>query len=189
MNKLAIVIGSKTGHTAKVADRLADRLRPNYELIEIINVLDESRLLEKDFRTFDRYLVGAPLYCGEYPEQVVDWLTIYRDLLETKGFSFFSIGLVDASFHPMNRLFQSLRLKPTQMATFHGSVCHQHWGWIQSLVLRFYSRNIGLTFARDRDYDLTNWALVDAFAESLVQAEVLPAGPHTPQCVSPKQAA
>ena len=171
MKKLAIVIGSKTGHTAKVAHRLAEILRRCYQDVEVFNVLDASTSLPESLEQFDRFLVGAPIYCGEYPELFLDWMSSHRDELDSKGFAFFSIGLIDEALHPTGRLFHMLRLVPSHVATFHGTVSHRKWGWLQSVVLRYYSRNLGLLFARDRDYELTNWAMVDAFAESLAGAE------------------
>ena len=168
MKKLAIVITSHKGHTKKVAVRLAERMSSDAVRVDVFNVLDSASAETLDIKLYDGFLIGGPVYYGEFPEQLLDFVSENIQLLNEKSVGFFSVGLSPSCRGSVRQFLVATSLKPRHIACIEGAVSFTQSGWIGRQALRYFSRSYGVSFDPSQDHEMTDWNLVDRFADDFL---------------------
>jgi menaquinone-dependent protoporphyrinogen oxidase len=94
MARLLIVYGTTEGHTAQIADRIANVIRGEGHEVE----LRESKEVRKQELTggFDGIIVGRSVHAGAHQSSVVEFAKGNRAILERTPSAFFSVSLTAA---------------------------------------------------------------------------------------------
>ncbi len=177
MKKVALVFATRYGQTGKIMEFINGRLSKNGELVTI--VLDVSKDPNKSFSdNVDMVIIGAPVYRGKFPKELVRWVRLHRDELRSRTVAFFSVSLNAADRRPEARLaddqllrtfINAIGLVPKYVASFAGALKYLKYNWILRYIMRNISRTAGGPVDISRDYELTDWERVSSFVDAIVK--------------------
>ncbi|MGZ3695271.1 MAG: flavodoxin domain-containing protein [Bdellovibrionota bacterium] len=174
MNKVAIIYATKHGQTEKIAQFLANRIKERSIGVQIINAGSRPALLESDV---DAILYGGPVYAGRFPKSLVSWIRRHHLWLATLPSGFFAVSLNAADNRPEakaadSELLQSFMrqsgIVPDYVGSFQGALHYTNYNWLIRMLMKQLSAKAGGDTDTSRNFEYTNWAIVDAFLDAFV---------------------
>jgi menaquinone-dependent protoporphyrinogen oxidase len=93
MPDVLLVYATTHGHTAKIADRIADVLREAGLSVDMHDVRTAGK---PDLGAYDGVVVGASVHGGHHQDEVVDWVRGHARALNGLPSVFFSVCLTAA---------------------------------------------------------------------------------------------
>lgn len=174
MPRVLVCYGTTEGQTAKVAARIADRLRGRGHHVDVRNAADAPR----DLAGFDGVVVGASVHGGRHQRTVERFVRAHVETLNALPSAFLSVSLSAASTSPETRAEADAVLRgfldrvgwqPDATATVAGALAYSQYGRLKRYAMkRITAKEYGnVDASRDREY--TDWAAVDAFADEFGQ--------------------
>lgn len=173
--RVAIVIATRYGQTAKVADRIRTVLQGLGHVACVVRLETELDFPAVPLDSFDGVIIGSPLYNNQYAWQVRDWTKLYKRTLNIMKTAFFSVSFNAADKRPWSRVidYRLIRefceytgLDPDLTATISGAVNYVDYGWVDRVrILREQKRAGGPTDA-SQTHELTDWVDVELFAKA-----------------------
>jgi menaquinone-dependent protoporphyrinogen oxidase len=177
MARLLIVYATKQGQTEKIAGRIAQRVRAQGHVAEL---LDAERLpTPLSLEQFDVVLVGAPIHAGGYPRSIERFAREQRDVLARVPSAFFSVGLAVASRtsdgraqtrEVIEKFVGKTGWRPARVELMAGALSYSKYNVFIRFIMRRIVAKEGGDTDTSRDYEYTDWSAVDRFS-----AEVMPA--------------
>jgi menaquinone-dependent protoporphyrinogen oxidase len=175
MATVLIAFGTNEGHTAKVAQHIADVARRLGHEVEVRPAaeLPDSFSLEP----YDRVLVGASVHEGHHQKAVRQLATRHREALVAKGAAFFSVSLAAAADDAEARkeatryiddFAQETGWRPAETETIPGALLYTQYSFFKRLLMRTIAKSRGGPTDTARDYEYTDWDRVTAFAERVL---------------------
>jgi menaquinone-dependent protoporphyrinogen oxidase len=171
MTKLLIAFHSHDGQTAKVADRVAARLRASD-----IEVDDLPIAAAPPPDRYDAVVVGDSIRLGRHSRTLVRYLRRHHEVLTRKPVALFQVSMTSANTDEAHaaeaqRLVEQLvgraDLRPRVVASFAGALQYTSYGWLTRRVMRSIARREGNATDTTRDHEYTDWAAVDRFADDV----------------------
>lgn len=175
MNHILIVYSTRNGQTQNIARYMKARLVSAGFGVQLEDIDLVSPQTTPD-PTVDTVIVGAPVYVGEFPSSVVEWVRRNGKFLSQKRSAFFTVSLNAADKRPEARkadleLIQKFanesNWKPDVTASLAGALSYSHYGFFIKRLMRRISKAAKGPTRMDQDYELTDWSQVDAFLASL----------------------
>jgi len=170
MARILILYSTTDGHTVKICKRLQERVEQDRHQATLVSIT-EPRLPDLD--AFDKIVIGASIRYGKHSQQVVDFISSNRQLIERKPNAFFSVNIVarkpeksDPETNPYLRKFlRRIAWRPRQVAVFAGKLDYPRYGAFD----RFMIRLIMLITKGPTDpatvVEFTDWKKVEAFGQ------------------------
>jgi menaquinone-dependent protoporphyrinogen oxidase len=177
MASILLMYSSVYGHTRRISDRIAARLRSHGAEVDLVPIDDR----EVDPARYDAILIGASIRNGKHNPAVMDFIAAHQPLLEGKPNGFFSVNLVARKPHkntpetnPYTKAFMAkCPWRPKLLGVFAGDLDYQRYTAFDRNVIRFIMwMTKGPTDPQTKD-EYTNWEEVDRYAErfaALVEA-------------------
>lgn len=184
MKRILVVYGTRQGHTAQLAARIADDLRGTGLDVEVRD-LNESWPFPDGF---DAVVVGASVHARGFEKEVVSWAAQCADDLLHVPNAFFSVSLTAANDDDKSKaeldsivehFAQQTGWRPQHVAEFAGELAYSKYNWLLKRVIRWIAKHESGGQYQDmsRDYDLTDYAAVDTFAKDLADVLTLTPSP------------
>jgi menaquinone-dependent protoporphyrinogen oxidase len=155
-----VFYASVEGHTARIAERIALRLR---ERGVSVNVRTGDTAPE-EWARYDGVIVGASVHYGRHPARLAKQLP--RDPAQRTAF--FSVSLT-ANPQYAERFLRQAAWRPHLTATFAGALRYSRYGLFKRWVVRLFAAMGGHDTDTSRDYEYTDWGAVDAFASAFAE--------------------
>jgi menaquinone-dependent protoporphyrinogen oxidase len=173
MTKILIGYGTTEGHTARIAERIAEVLR-SYGIEA--QALDLKQSKATGLGGYDAVIVGASIHMGKHEGYVVDFVRKNRLKLEDLPSAFFSVSLAahgdmaNAEAYLAN-FQQETRWQPAQVGLFSGALLYRQYGFIKRLMMKkIVSDKPGnLSTDTSRDHIYTDWDELERFAEAFLE--------------------
>ncbi|HEU4564340.1 MAG TPA: flavodoxin domain-containing protein [Gemmatimonadaceae bacterium] len=173
---ILIVYGTKYGQTAKIAERMRQRLADEGNTVTLIrgDALPQLFSLEP----YDAVIVGASLILGRHQKYIERFVREHVAELNALPSAFFSVSGSAASPEPAAKAEARRKLEeflagfgwqPLRTTTIAGAIAYTKYGPLTRLVMRLISRAQHGSTDVTRDHEYTDWAQVDRFAESIVE--------------------
>lgn len=169
MSKCLIYYGTSEGHTARVAERVAERLREHS--IDADIVASTSKV---DLSQYSAVVVGDSVHMGRYHRHVLRFIRKNAPAIESKPNAFFSVCLAAASKHESEQvaaqrlvddMVRQTKWKPRQRAVFAGALMYSRYGLLKKYIMRQIAAAEGGDTDTSRDYVYTDWNKVDDFVD------------------------
>jgi len=172
MASVLVVYGSSEGQTAKIANRVVERLQSRGHDATAV----DAGALDPEFAVgdFDAVVVGSSIHVGRQQPSVRSFVEASGDALAALPTAFFQVSLSSAVDDAERRaeaagyveaFLDATGWHPDRIARFGGALRYSEYGFLQRLLMkRIASEATGDTDTA-RDYEYTDWAEVDAFAE------------------------
>ena len=163
------------GQTRRIAERIVDDLRASGLRSSAIDLAtpDAERV---DWRHVRAAALGASLHGGKHQRAADRFAEAHAADLNAHPSVFFSVSLSAASEHDeevqaARRIAEALPAahgwKPVAIASIAGRLAYTKYGFLKRWIMKRIARKEGAPTDTSRDYELTNWAKVDAVARDL----------------------
>ncbi len=177
MSRVLIVYATREGQTAKIAERLAARIGAAGHPVELVDAADLDRAAAIDPRRFELLVFGASMHAGGVEKELVDFIQVHRSTIESRPRAFFLVLLSAATKDPAlrerwladarNKLAGQIPVPFNEIETIAGTLAYSKYSWPMKLIMRRIARQAGQETDMQRDYEYTDWAQVDAYADRL----------------------
>lgn len=184
MTSVLIAYATTEGHTAKIAEYIAQVIRDHGCEAYLVDI-KQARAPELD--GYDALIVGASIHMGKHQGYVRDFVRKNRAALERLPSAFFSVSLAFHDDTPEARkevaryiqeFVQGTGWRPPKLGLFAGALLYTRYGFIKRWIMRKIARDKG---SRDldtsRNYIYTDWDSVKRFAEEFMETLVPEATP------------
>ena len=171
MARFLIVYGSTEGHTATIADFMAEVLRGMGHEVD----LRDARELRKQRVTeaYDGILVGGSIHAGDHQSSLNEFAKRNRDILESVPSAFFSVSLANAesdedseaeSRSVIEKFVLETGWRPQRIERIAGALVYSQYNVFVRHLMKLIVKSHGRTeLDTSRDFDFTDWDTVDRF--------------------------
>jgi menaquinone-dependent protoporphyrinogen oxidase len=172
MARVLIVYGTTEGHTAQIADRIANVIRGEGHEVE----LRESKEVRKQELTggFDGIIVGGSVHAGAHQSSVVEFAKRNRAILERTPSAFFSVSLTAADPDEeaaaetqtmLDKFCRETGWQPQRVEAIAGALVYTQYNIFMRHMMKLIQKQQGRTqLDTSQDYDFTDWGAVERFA-------------------------
>ena len=175
MSSILILFATTEGHTARIAERIAQRLRDKGHEVEIHRADAVPAGLEP--AGYDGVIVGSSIHYGHHPRFLNALVRRFRTALTARPSAFFSVSLsaggarpkLEAARRYLETFLRQVDWHPAQTATFAGALQYSKYGVFKRLLMRMIAGIAGDDTDMTRDYEYTDWNAVDRFADEFAQ--------------------
>jgi len=172
MAKILILYATTEGQTARIAERVAERLRGAGHRVAALEARAGAPL--PDLAAFDALIVGASVHYGHHPVHLARALAREQRILQAKPGAFFSVSLSAdgpganraAAGRYIEKFLRSARWRPGMVVAFGGALRYSKYGRFKRQLVRLFVRVAGGDTDTSRDYEYTDWQAVARFAEA-----------------------
>ena len=175
MTKILISYGTTEGHTARIAECIADGVRGRGH---VANAVDLKRPQDGLLDGYDATILGGSIHMGKHQEDVVEFVRKNRADLERLPSAFFSVSLAangdqaNAEAYVEN-FVQQTGWRPAEVGLFGGALLYRQYGILKRYMMKRIVRDKpGMSLDTSRDYVYTDWDQVKRFAEDFVERTV-----------------
>lgn len=175
MSRILLLHASVEGQTLLIAERIAKALREKAHSVELLPAdTDPSRI---DPAAWDGVMIGASIHYGHHPAYLRKLVARQRGALEARPNAFFSVSLSAGGPRPkpaaaqryIDKFLRKTGWQPQQIASFAGAVKYSVYGPIKRRVMIVFVGLGGGETDTSRDYEYTDWAAVERFAQDYAQ--------------------
>lgn len=176
MARVLILYATTEGHTARVAERMAQSLREQGHAVQALRA--ERRTMQPDFERYDALIVGASVHYGRHPGHLRALLRKHRAALGALRCAFFSVSLSAggpgakplAARRYVENFLRQVDWQPQQTAVFGGALQYSKYGAFKRLLMILFVGLAGGDTDTSHDYEYTAWDAVDSFMHAFAQA-------------------
>jgi menaquinone-dependent protoporphyrinogen oxidase len=173
MTRILILYATSHGHTRVVAQTIADRLRSRDARVQMANFHDGEPPAVGDF---DVVILGSRVHFGKLDRRLRSYVTRNHAALTNKPSYLFSVGTAASSTTgldaALDRWCKDQGWSPRATAAFAGALLYRTYNPLMRVVMKLLSRRTGHPTDTSRDYILTDWTAVAAFADQVSAATV-----------------
>ena len=186
MARILILFGTSEGHTARIAESVADTLRARGDDVDIVEASREG----PSPSLYDAIVVAASVHGGRYQRHVRRWVSANVHVLGHKPTAFVSVSLGVLQQDPavqrevqaiVNRFLLSTEWRPAITKKVAGALMYRKYSWLKRLVMKRIAAKAGGDTDTSRNWEYTDWNELRAFAE---QFAVLVHGGAAPKVLS-----
>jgi menaquinone-dependent protoporphyrinogen oxidase len=175
MSRILILYATTEGHTARIAERIAQRLKRMGHSVE----LHRADSVPSGFSptAYDGVIVGASIHYGRHPNYLHALIRRHRSGLAARAGAFFSVSLSaggpgakpEAAQRYLETFLHKANWRPQHTATFAGALQYSRYGFFKKLTMRLIVGMAGGDTDPARDYEYTDWGAVERFADDFTR--------------------
>ncbi|MCL1039790.1 menaquinone-dependent protoporphyrinogen IX dehydrogenase [Shewanella corallii] len=173
MKSVLVLYFSRGGHTAKIAQAIAARIRHQGHECDVLNINDGT---EPQWDKYDTLVLGACVLYGTYHKSVFAFVQKYQQQLSAKPNSFFCVNVVARK--PEKRVLENnkylqkfLMMSPWQpgdLKIIPGKVDYPSWPWYDRLAIQLIMKMTDGPTDPKSVIDYTDWQDLDVYADHLL---------------------
>lgn len=175
MPRVLILYATTEGQTARIAERIAQRLRDKGHTVETHRA--DAIPADVDPAAYDGVMLGASIHYGHHPGYLRTLVRRLRAALTSRPSAFFSVSLsasgsgarTETAQRYLETFLRQTDWHPPQTATFAGALQYSKYGIFKKPVMRLIARMVGNDTDTTRDYEYTDWDAVARFADAFAQ--------------------
>jgi len=171
--KVLVVYGTTEGHTRKIVERLAARMRGHDAEVE---VHDSTALPQSlDIAQRDAVILAGSVHHGRHQAALIHFIKAHRDALNKKPTALVSVSFSAMEDDPadaqgyVNQLVEETDWQPSETFLVAGALLYTEYDFMKRWMIKLIMAQHGKPSDTTRDYEFTNWSAVDAFTDSFVE--------------------
>lgn len=166
---MLVVFASAHGHTTRIAQRIAKVLRHDGHHVSVRRIDDAP----DDLGRWDAVVVGGSLHLGTHQHELVEWCHEHRRALAARPNAFFSVSLTAsedtrearaAARECIDRFVEDTEWDPRHSEPIAGCLQYTKYDLPTKVMMAAKMHRGGHPDDTSRDYEFTDWPLVEAFA-------------------------
>ncbi|MBE2894355.1 menaquinone-dependent protoporphyrinogen IX dehydrogenase [Spirabiliibacterium falconis] len=171
---ILLIYSTRDGQTLKIATAIAAHLQ-RADITTKLMPLTEA--LNCDLRRFDGVIIGASIRYGHFDRTLAQFVNRHYELLNRIPTAFFSVNLTarkaDKNTPETNaytrKFLARIDWQPHLKAVFAGALYYPRYHPFDRIMIQFIMRLTGGETDTSQEVEYTDWAKVDAFADSFLQ--------------------
>ena len=177
MAKILLVYGTTEGHTAQIAQRMAESMRAGGHEVDVRDSKEVRRSTVEN--GYDGVLVGGSVHAGEHQSSVREFVRRNRDLLQRLPSAFFSVSLtaveVDEEARQetramVDKFVRETGWQPSRVEAIAGALVYSQYNIFIRQIMKLISRHQRGPTDTSQDYDYTDWEAVAKFAREFADS-------------------
>ena len=182
MPGVLVIYASTHGHTAKIAARLARRLRKRGSSVDLRDISAAADLSPSGY---DAVVIGGSVHSGHHQHELVEWTKGHARSLNGIPSTFFSVSLTAADDTEESRratrdyiddFLDDTGWTPGKTLSFAGALQYREYDFMTRLLMRVLMRRGEHPTDIGHDYDYTDWDSVDRFSHDCERMFANPSG-------------
>ncbi|MFC5366421.1 flavodoxin domain-containing protein [Salinirubrum litoreum] len=172
MSTILVPYATSEGQTARVVDRIADRLREHGHTVELVQI--ERDPADVSTADYDAVIVACSIHTGRHQPEIVAFAEQQREALSSRPSGFVQVSLSAASDDPERRgeaagyveeFFAETGWRADLVGSFAGALRYSEYNFLLRFVMKRIAKSSTGDTDTSRDYEYTDWDAVDAFAD------------------------
>jgi menaquinone-dependent protoporphyrinogen oxidase len=169
MSSVLVVYASTHGHTAKVAQRIAEAVRGAGADTTVVDVRDAA---DVDPARHDTIVVGGSIHRGHHQRELACWVKHHDDALASRPSALFSVSLTaaedtdearTATERCIDEFVEDTGWKPQRSIAIAGALQYREYNIHTRVLMRLIMKHGGRPTDTSHDYVYTDWDAVDRF--------------------------
>jgi menaquinone-dependent protoporphyrinogen oxidase len=180
MKPIAVLYATREGHTRRIAERVAARVRSRGFDVAVRNLAVETDL---DFARYSAAILAASVHVGAHEREMVKFVKRNLSGLQSLPTAFISASLSQAGVERatatpeeharfvadvqgmLDRFYKDVMWHPTRVKAVAGALLYRQYNFFIRFIMKQISRKAGGATDTSRDYDYTDWAALDGFID------------------------
>jgi len=171
MARIAVVFGTTDGQSAKIARRIAENLRSEGHLVDLLDT--RAELPATALSGVDAAVITGSARMGRFQAPLTCFVQVHLPTLLTMPTAFVPVSLAASFESPLalrevkkaiERFTRETGLNPNLIEPTAGALRYSRYGFLKKLGVRLIASIYGGDTNASRDYEYTDWNAVDSFA-------------------------
>jgi menaquinone-dependent protoporphyrinogen oxidase len=181
MQPILVAYATTEGHTRKVAEFIAERLRIRGHRVDLVDVAGATAL--DVTAAYQAAFIGGSVHQHRHQSALMHFVKENRDWLNAMPVGLFSVSLAAATDDMDSRVEAQRRadefidesgLRPMAVRCVAGALKYTQYDYFKRLIMRMISKQQGRSTDTSKDTEYTNWDEVEAFVDELLVAARIP---------------
>ena len=181
MQPILVAYATSEGHTRKVAEFIAERLRIRGHRVDLVDVASASA--QDVTAAYQAAFVGGSVHEHEHQKALMHFVKSNRAWLAALPVALFSVSLA-ASMDDIDSRLEARRmadafvdesgLRPLVTRCVAGALKYTQYDYFKRLIMRLIARQQGHSVDTSQDHEYTDWDDVEAFVDEFLEAARIP---------------
>ena len=175
MPRILLLYATTEGQTARIAEHIARTLRDRGNSVDVLPA--DAEPPQAGPAAYDAVMIGASIHYGHHPAYLRALVRRQRDVLASRPCAFFSVSLSAGGPKPkpaaaqryLDKFMRKTGWQPQLTASFAGALKYSVYGPIKRRVMIVFVGLGGGNTDTSQDYEYTDWAAVERFADAFAQ--------------------
>jgi menaquinone-dependent protoporphyrinogen oxidase len=182
MSRILIVYGTTEGHTHKIAEYMAERIRRNGHQADVTDC--DSSPHPTTAIEFDGYILGGSIHEGHHQQALAHFVKENLGDLQHAPTAFFSVSLTaavkdeqhlkDAQAY-IDHFLEETEWAPDMTVPVAGALLYTQYSFLKRFLMKMIAKHTGGETDTSRDYEYTDWNEIDRFVDDFLEKHVVPA--------------
>ncbi|MEO8538971.1 MAG: flavodoxin domain-containing protein [bacterium] len=174
--RILVAYGTGEGQTARVAQEIAKRLQLRGHLTNLVDLQVET----PDLAEFDGAALGGSVHGGKFQQELRRYTKTNVASLNNMPTWFFGISLSEAgkhapidpdnAAHQIEAFFKETGWIPREHISLAGALKYRDYNFFKRGLMEQLAGKAGEDTDTSRNWEYTNWAQVDEFADGISDA-------------------
>lgn len=167
MANILVVYATFSGQTARITERIAQKLSEANHAVKVRSAADPKVLEDIDMQ--DAVILGGAVRYGRFPPSLETLVIDKAPMLAVRPNAFFSVSLA-ALKDPgvvtdcVEHLFAKAQWHPDDVASFAGALSYSAYSPFTRFMMKLIAFANHEPTDTSRDHEFTDWSAVDRFA-------------------------
>jgi menaquinone-dependent protoporphyrinogen oxidase len=185
MQPILVAYATTEGHTRKVAEFIAERLRIRGHRVDLVDVAGAAAGVTAAYQAA---FVGGSVHNHRHQSALLHFVKANRHWLDSLPVALFSVSLaaagpdMDARIEAQrmaDQLVDESGLKPVLTGCIAGALKYTQYDYFKRLIMRLIARQTGRSTGTAHDTEYTDWDDVERFVDEFLRLA------HVPGAASP----
>nr|WP_314741736.1 menaquinone-dependent protoporphyrinogen IX dehydrogenase [uncultured Haemophilus sp.] len=172
--KTLILYFTTDGQTKKIADKLAEQIHRD---VEVISLQDQAVNFAEKLANADQIVIGASIRYGHFNPLVYRFVAEHQVVLNQKKAAFYGVNLTARkpnrktaeSNTYVRKFLAKIAWKPTHVEVIAGALFYPRYNWFDRVMIQFIMKLTKGETDASREYEFTDWQQVERFGALLNQ--------------------
>lgn len=187
-----LFFATREGQTRKIAERLATDLRAHGMDVDLRDV--RTVLTPLDWQSYTIVCLTASVHAGRHEREMIEFVRSHRQQLQRLRAVFVSVTLSQAGAEDphatverrgrsaadarrmIDVFVEQTGWKPARTLPVAGALAYTQYNFLVRFFMRRIARAQGAPTDTSRDYEFTDWAAVDRFADDVARTAAAAVG-------------
>jgi menaquinone-dependent protoporphyrinogen oxidase len=184
MKPVLVVYSSRSGHTRRIAEYIATAVRARGQAATVKDAVDRREPFRA--REYAGAILASPIYSGRHEGDIIAFASDCRAELDALPAAFVTVSFNAATAEDLARSPEARRRaeaevrravdafvdrtgwRPSRVVAVGGAILYSQYNVIIRLITKLLVKAHGGPGDTSRDYEYTDWAALDRFAEEFL---------------------
>jgi len=181
MQPILVAYATTEGHTRKVAEFIAERLRVRGHRVDLVDLATAQA--QDVSAAYQAAFIGGSVHQSKHQSALMHFVKSHREWLASLPVALFSVSLA-ATLDDMDSRLEAQRLvdefidetglKPTLTRCVAGALKYTQYDYFKRLIMRMIAKQRGRSTDTAHDHEYTRWDDVEAFVDEFLGAAGIP---------------